>query len=374
MKCALVIISLLISHLLSAQNLIYNGGFEDVNICKELNSFCGAEAWFRSPPRKSGRNIARAKGYKKVRTGNGSENIVVENVRRPIESRVFIYSMLKCALIQGEKYVVSLWLNPTKNTVIELDVLLSEKELVPGVINPLDLSPSFSYKSKDIKESDGQWINYVYEYIAKGEERFITIGNFDKDRYCPDRKLKEDNKAGDIMYFVDDISLYPIDEKLLQHCDSLGIRKMLYAFNHRHSYRIGLSFANEPQVTKAQKTPPVKTIEIPDIAFNFDSFNINPEYSAVIDSIYEYIQSLDPQSLEIVGHTDNLGSNEYNQKLSFERAEEVKKTLLKKSKILENIITTKGVGESLPKADNNTEENRQLNRRVEVKVILKSSH
>lgn len=373
MKCTLIIMSLLISHLLFAQNLIYNGGFEDVNICKELNSFCGAEAWFRNPPRKSGRNISKAKGYKKVRTGNGSENIVIENVKRPIKNRVFIYSMLKCKLLQGERYIVSLWLNPTKNSVIELDVLLSEKELVPGVINPLDLSPSFSFKSKNIKDKDGQWINYVYEYIAKGGERFITIGNFDKDRYCPDRKLREDNKAGDIMYFVDDISLYPIDENLLQLCDSVGIRKMLYAFNHRHSYRISLSFTNEPQVTKTKNTPPVKIIEIPDIAFDFDSFNINPEYSAVIDSIYEHIKSLDPKSIEIVGHTDKVGSNEYNHKLSFERAEEVKKALLRKSKIFKNIISTKGYGETHPKVTNDTKENRQINRRVEIKITSNSS-
>ena len=373
MKCALFIISLFLSHIVSAQNLIYNGGFEDVNICKELNSFCGAEAWFRSPPRKSGRNIAKAKGYKKVRSGSGSENIVVENVKRPIKNRVFIYSMLKCDLIQGEKYVVSLWLNPTKNTVIELDVLFSEKELVPGVINPLDLTPSFSYRSINIKDTDGQWINYIYDYLAKGGERFITIGNFDKERYCPDRKLKEDNKAGDIMYFVDDISVKPMDENQRQECDSLEIKNMLYAFNHRHSYRIGLSYAKEPEVTKSNITPQVKTIEIPDIAFNFDSYQINPEYNAMIDSIYSYIISLNPKFIEIVGHTDNLGSDKYNDYLSLQRAEKVKKVLLKKSQNLEKIITIKGYGESQPKVSNDTKKNRQINRRVEVKVTSQSS-
>ena len=68
-------------------------------------------------------------------------------------------------------------------------------------------------------------------------------------------------------------------------------------------------------------------------------------------------------SLSIVGHTDNVGSDEYNQKLSEDRAEAVKSYLVKKG-VGEISITAEGKGESEPIADNNTSEGRDKNRRV----------
>jgi outer membrane protein OmpA-like peptidoglycan-associated protein len=82
-----------------------------------------------------------------------------------------------------------------------------------------------------------------------------------------------------------------------------------------------------------------------------------------LDGIAEYMKANPSFSLSIVGHTDNTGSDEYNQKLSEDRAEAVKKYLVGKG-VGEIGITASGKGETEPIADNNTPEGRDKNRRV----------
>ena len=69
-----------------------------------------------------------------------------------------------------------------------------------------------------------------------------------------------------------------------------------------------------------------------------------------------------------VGHTDSVGSDAYNQKLSVRRADAVKAYLVSKG-IEKNRIYTEGKGESQPVADNKTKEGRAKNRRVEIEVV-----
>jgi outer membrane protein OmpA-like peptidoglycan-associated protein len=74
--------------------------------------------------------------------------------------------------------------------------------------------------------------------------------------------------------------------------------------------------------------------------------------------------------VEVQGHTDNKGLPKANQKLSQDRAEAVKKALIKR-KIDANRLVAKGYGQDVPIADNNTEEGRQTNRRVQFKIVEK---
>ena len=69
-----------------------------------------------------------------------------------------------------------------------------------------------------------------------------------------------------------------------------------------------------------------------------------------------------------MGHTDSVGSDAYNQKLSVQRAEAVKAYLVSKG-IEKNRIYTEGKGEKQPIADNQTKEGRAKNRRVEIEVV-----
>ncbi len=72
--------------------------------------------------------------------------------------------------------------------------------------------------------------------------------------------------------------------------------------------------------------------------------------------------------IEIGGHTDNVGDDKSNELLSQRRAESVKQYLVKKG-VKPERVQTKGYGESMPIADNDSEEGRQKNRRTELKVV-----
>ena len=99
------------------------------------------------------------------------------------------------------------------------------------------------------------------------------------------------------------------------------------------------------------------------LTFKTGSATITNSSFKFLDDIADYMKANPSFTLSIVGHTDNTGSDEYNQKLSEDRAESVKSYLMKKG-IGEISITAEGKGESEPIADNNTPEGREKNRRV----------
>lgn len=80
------------------------------------------------------------------------------------------------------------------------------------------------------------------------------------------------------------------------------------------------------------------------------------------------LKSINLEVVIAVGHTDGVGSDEYNQKLSIRRAEAVKAYLVSKG-IEANRVYTEGKGKKQPVADNKTAEGRAKNRRVEIEVV-----
>ena len=105
-----------------------------------------------------------------------------------------------------------------------------------------------------------------------------------------------------------------------------------------------------------------------DAFFDFDKSVLKPEGRAKLDDLVSKIQGINLEVIIAVGHTDSVGSDAYNQKLSVRRAEAVKAYLISKG-IERNRIYTEGKGEKQPVADNRTAEGRAKNRRVEVEVV-----
>lgn len=99
------------------------------------------------------------------------------------------------------------------------------------------------------------------------------------------------------------------------------------------------------------------------LTFKTGSAEITKTSYSFLDGIADYMKANPSFNLSIVGHTDSQGDEAYNQKLSEDRAESVKKYLVSKG-VGEISITTEGKGESEPIADNNTPEGREKNRRV----------
>lgn len=107
---------------------------------------------------------------------------------------------------------------------------------------------------------------------------------------------------------------------------------------------------------------------INNIFFDFNKYELKPESFLELDRLYKFLSDNSDISVEISGHTDNIGTDEYNITLSNARANAVKDYLVSKG-ISSNRIISKGYGKSQPVASNDTDEGRQLNRRVEFKII-----
>ncbi|MFZ6744058.1 OmpA family protein [Undibacterium sp. JH2W] len=102
--------------------------------------------------------------------------------------------------------------------------------------------------------------------------------------------------------------------------------------------------------------------------FDFDKSIVKPEGKRALDDLLSKLQGMNTEVMITVGHTDSVGSDVYNQKLSIRRAEAVKAYLISKG-IDASRVYTEGKGETQPIADNKTSEGRSKNRRVTVEVV-----
>ena len=105
-----------------------------------------------------------------------------------------------------------------------------------------------------------------------------------------------------------------------------------------------------------------------DAFFDFDKAVLKPEGKAKLDDLVSKVKSISLEVIIAVGHTDSVGKDAYNQKLSVARSEAVKAYLVSKG-IEKNRVYTEGKGDKQPAADNKTAEGRAKNRRVEIEVV-----
>jgi outer membrane protein OmpA-like peptidoglycan-associated protein len=111
------------------------------------------------------------------------------------------------------------------------------------------------------------------------------------------------------------------------------------------------------------------TLNMPgNITFATNSADLNAAFFSVLDSVGLVVNEFNQTVIEVAGHTDSTGTDEYNQRLSERRAASVSAYLISRQVIRDRIIQI-GLGESRPVADNTTESGRQQNRRVELTLV-----
>ncbi|MFZ5637281.1 MAG: OmpA family protein [Pseudomonadota bacterium] len=110
-------------------------------------------------------------------------------------------------------------------------------------------------------------------------------------------------------------------------------------------------------------------LNLPDgVTFDFNSAALKPQFRPALDQVAATMAEYDRTIVEVSGHTDNVGSDAYNQKLSEERAGTVSTYLIGKGLVRERFEVV-GMGERYPVASNDTDGGRALNRRVEIRVV-----
>ncbi len=111
------------------------------------------------------------------------------------------------------------------------------------------------------------------------------------------------------------------------------------------------------------------TLNMPsNITFATDSSDLSPAFFEVLGSVSKVLNKYEKTVIEVAGHTDSTGSDQYNQGLSQRRANSVSRYLGAQG-IMDQRIITLGLGEQYPVADNATDAGRALNRRVELTLV-----
>jgi outer membrane protein OmpA-like peptidoglycan-associated protein len=111
------------------------------------------------------------------------------------------------------------------------------------------------------------------------------------------------------------------------------------------------------------------TLNMPgNVTFATNSSDLNPSFFDVLTSVGKVLKEFDQTIVEVAGHTDSTGSDDYNQGLSERRAGTVSQFLQSRGISTQRMITI-GMGENMPVADNGTDSGRQANRRVEITIV-----
>ncbi len=111
-------------------------------------------------------------------------------------------------------------------------------------------------------------------------------------------------------------------------------------------------------------------VSLSDVLFDFNKASLKPGARERLAKLAGVLLAYPgTYQIEIEGHTDSIGSEEYNQKLSEDRAASVRSYLMESGIVTDKIIATRGFGKTKPVATNETAEGRQMNRRVEIVIV-----
>ena len=151
---------------------------------------------------------------------------------------------------------------------------------------------------------------------------------------------------------------------------AFNVNKPGYLFYTENFSLTNLENPEEPYIMNIPLQPLENdiTVVLKNVFFNFNSFELLPESYTELNKVVDYMNTNPAMKIEIGGHTDNVGTKEYNRTLSENRAKSVYTYLIGKG-IDTNRLSYKGYDFSVPIADNNTEEGRAENRRTEFKII-----
>lgn len=258
--------------------------------------------------------------------------------------REFIEIQLAEALVIGQTYYVEFWVCPMKRGlhINNLGAYFSVSEMRRTTDEVL-IREAQVRSDNVVTAPDGKWAKVSGYFKAKYEANYILIGNFSDD----DNTFFQ--APGDDSY---NYAYYYIDDVLVRKSPPY------------------LPVPVKPDDLTRQSLEPGKTIALKNIYFEFDRDELMPRSYVELDKLLKIMRANPSLVIEIVGHTDNLGTDEYNLDLSQRRAKAVV-NYLHDNKIGAARLRFRGMGESQPIATNDTDEGRAQNRRVEFVVVKK---
>jgi outer membrane protein OmpA-like peptidoglycan-associated protein len=348
-----------------AQNLLANGGFEEINTCLEMDAKCSPVAWFIVAPGNLGMP---------PKEGAHSLWFSFNNTVTPLQ-KTYPYTKLLCPLKTGNEYTLQLWLNTGKHKFSHFDVLFSSKDPSrPNTSNSI-IEPTFQFdNSNTIQNESNGWMLLSKQFTAQEDHSYMLFGNLQNNLDYAGSKKSKTEREGNIIYHIDDISLTAKDSTLNQCPKYEENKKQLYAERHRHTSYVYLDEKRAPLVRTRSSVPSptpspalkTDTLVIPGVLFATNSSVIDTGCRTLLDDFIAKIKDRDIRSINVHGHTDNTGKPEFNKNLSLQRATAVGEYLTSRLNKLKSIMIENGYGDSRPVAPNNSEANKASNRRVEI--------
>lgn len=265
--------------------------------------------------------------------------------------REYIQVELQSPLMKGARYRVEFYFKLSSYSVFATDrmgLIFSDSILNRTDDKLIKHSPAV-LRTKTTPFTEDRWELASAEYTAKGGERALIIGNFSDDRSTHHVKLE--SRAGksfmlsaSAYYYIDDVSVVQTWPPLIEEPDST------------------ITW------TDGRKIEPNEIYILKNIQFGYDSFELLDLSFAELDKLVSVLLERPEWNVELTGHTDDRGSDEYNLELSQNRAREVGNYLVAHG-ISDTRVRIKGFGKQYPLVNKIDEEARSVNRRVEVRFI-----
>lgn len=205
-------------------------------------------------------------------------------------------------------------------------------------------------------DNRSEWESLSALYTASGHEKYVTIGRYNSMNETTISDIKPFNESEgeynqSAYYIIDRVEM--IEDTTGCNCTEQSEDNIIDRINFDLINPTDTSFWN-------------KTLVLKNIFFDFDKSELLPESFKELEKLLAFLKA-NQISITISGHTDNIGSDEYNRALSLSRAASVSEWLIKNG-INKDRIHIEGYGAEIPIFNNDSEENRRTNRRVEFKI------
>ncbi|MBX2980054.1 MAG: OmpA family protein [Flavobacteriales bacterium] len=300
-------------------------------------------------------------GKQSTRTGHGMAGIKIYGKgNTPTYWHEYLQIELPEPLQAGVRYIAECWVlravrsNEASNNI---GLLLTDKAVSTRDCLPLYITPTVN-EDKVVKKGTWHKVSGVFE--ATGNERFLLIGNFYGDEVTTNEKMPDGERGA--YYYIDDVNVRIAPP-------GMALSPKPRASNPPPPRPVPPPHASSNSVDIHAIEPAVGTrMRLDNVQFEFDKATLLPGYEKELNKLVDLMTDFPFLRVEIGGHTDDQGSDAYNDKLSNDRAKAVADYLMKK-KIAADRITWKGYGKRQPLVPNTSEENRATNRRVEFQVL-----
>jgi outer membrane protein OmpA-like peptidoglycan-associated protein len=381
----LTLLTILLGQRIQGQNLVPNPSFEDVNICSEFNQPCSPSAWFFLS-----RKLTT--GYfPRYRSATGSRHLQIVAASRQTINRQYWETMLLCPLEAGERYSVSLKiasprnsteLNTTGPNLRDIGLWFTTRFVFVNGDSILQPRSYLSFSGATTTDLKNGWFEIKREFVPTTNSNILIVGNFSRIANADIMEQRNClNPTIDIL--VDDISV--VRMKGTTCAGYQKIKDSLYSIHRRHSDKQpgdpDSDISDTPPDTTGQEIappkpklqgsmdslqqshspPPTDTIVIHNIQFDFDKYLVqNPD---TLERYQRLLTRPGIKKIQVVGFTDDIGSEAYNLDLSKKRASEVARLLSSKFNIPPALIEAEGRGIS------KVYQTKDLNRRVEIYIF-----